>query len=395
MFNPEFSIFNDWMFGKLNDLLSNINPPKDLEPILLTVGEPKLSPPLIVKEVFNRYHSDWRKYTPSNGTRYFRESVAEYIANRYPKAADFLDVDEEINPVPGTRAPLFQIGLLLKGGNKEKNVSLVTNPFYHAWRAGAIAANKNIVWMNTSHLTGWLPQVSKIEPKVLQKASIMYVCSPSNPQGACASINWLINTINICRKYDILLCVDECYADIYRQDNMPPIGTIEALEKIGEGSKGVIIFHSLSKRSSAAGLRAGFIAGDSNIISMYRKLVANGGVVISEPQLRVAQALYKDEEHVKNNRLYYDRNFEISEKILNIKKPQGGFFNFIPVDNDLAATKYLWENYGIKVMPGRYMAFSNRGNNPGKNYIRIALVNNAEITNLALTKISKGLLEIQ
>ena len=123
MFNPEFSIFNDWMFGKLTDLLSNINPPKDSETILLTVGEPKLAPPLIVKEIFNKYHKDWRKYTPSNGTRYFRESVAEYIANRYPKAADFLDVDEEINPVPGTRAPLFQIGLLLKGGNKEKSVN--------------------------------------------------------------------------------------------------------------------------------------------------------------------------------------------------------------------------------------------------------------------------------
>ena len=78
------------------------------------------------------------------------ESVAEYIANRYPKAADFLDVDDEINPVPGTRAPLFQIGLLLKGGNKEKSLSLVTNPFYHAWRAGAIADRKS-TRLNSSH----------------------------------------------------------------------------------------------------------------------------------------------------------------------------------------------------------------------------------------------------
>ena len=128
---------------------------------------------------------------------------------------------------------------------------------------------------------------------------------------------------------------------------------------------------------------------------MYRKLTANGGVVISEPQLRVAQALYKDEEHVKKNRLYYDKNFEISEKILNIKKPQGGFFNFIPVDDDLVATKHLWTNHGIKVMPGRYMAYSNGDDNPGKNFLRIALVNNAETTDLALKKISKGLLEIQ
>ena len=146
--------------------------------------------------------------------------------------------------------------------------------------------------MNATSETNWLPETQNIESSILRRSSIMYVASPSNPHGSCASIDWLIKTINQCRKYDILLCVDECYADIYREDGMPPSGTVEALDKIGEGSKGVIIFHSLSKRSSAAGLRAGFIAGDKAVISKYRQLTSNGGVAISEPQLRVAQALY-------------------------------------------------------------------------------------------------------
>jgi len=112
MFNPEFSIFNDWMFGKLSDLLSGVNPPSGSETILLTIGEPKIPPPDIVRETFNKYYKDWRKYTPSNGTRFFRDSVSEYISRRYPKASEFFDIDDEITPVPGTRAPLFQIGLL-------------------------------------------------------------------------------------------------------------------------------------------------------------------------------------------------------------------------------------------------------------------------------------------
>ena len=395
MFNPEFSIFNDWMFGKLSDLLSGVNPPSGSEPILLTIGEPKIPPPDFVQETFNKYYKDWRKYTPSNGTRFFRDSVSEYISRRYPKASEFFDIDDEITPVPGTRAPLFQIGLLLKNGSKNKDISLVTNPFYHAWRAGAIAANEKIIWMDANKETNWLPQPKNIDSKILERSSIMYVASPSNPHGSCASIEWLIQTINICRKNDILLCVDECYADIYRQDYNPPTGTVEALKEIGEGSNGVIIFNSLSKRSSAAGLRAGYIAGDKKVISKYRQLTANGGVAISEPQLRVAAALYKDDEHVKKNRQFYDKNFLLSEKILGFKKPQGGFFNFIPVNDDLIATRHLWENHGVKVMPGRFMANSNNNYNPGENYLRIALVNDENITENGLNKISKGLQELK
>ena len=394
MFNPEFEIFNDWMFGKLSALLSDVSPPQNTEHILLTIGEPKNHPPEIIKETLNKYSADWRKYTPSSGTRYFRESVAEYISKRYPSCSDFFDIDEEISPVPGTRAPLFQIGLLIKNGNKDKHISLVTNPFYHAWRAGAIAANNKIIWMDATADTNWLPQPSDIEKNILKKSSIMYVASPSNPHGSCASLQWLAKTIETCRKYDILLCIDECYADIYREDGMPPTGATEALNELGQGSNGVIIFHSLSKRSSAAGLRAGFIAGDKVVIEKYRQLVANGGVSISEPQLRVAEALYKDEKHVVKNRQFYDKNFQLSEQILKSTKPQGGFFNFIPVENDLHATKHLWENHGVKVMPGSFMAFENNNDNPGKNYLRIALVNDADTTKKGLDRVSNGLKEL-
>ena len=123
-------------------------------------------------------------------------------------------------------------------------------------------------------------------------------------------------------------------------------------------------------------------------------MVANGGVSISEPQLRVAEALYKDEKHVVKNRQFYDKNFQLSEQILNSTKPQGGFFNFIPVENDLHATKHLWENHGVKVMPGSFMAFENNNDNPGKNYLRIALVNDADTTKKGLDRVSNGLKEL-
>ena len=395
MFNPEFSIFDDWMFGKLNNLLSDKKPPKDSNQIFLNIGEPQLNPPDILKETINRYSSEWRKYTPSNGTRSFREAVSNYISRRYPSAANFLDIDNEITPVPGTRAPLYQIGSFFRNANINKNTSLVTNPFYHAWRAGATATGNNILWMNADFSSNWLPDISSIDSKTLKKSSIMYICTPTNPHGAIASLSWLAKVINLCRKNNILLCVDECYADIYRDENSPPPGTLEALKLLNDGTKGVVVLHSLSKRSSCPGLRAGFMAGDPKIIAMYRKLVANGGVVLSEPQLRAAEALYQDDSHVKISRDFYNKNFSLSETILKFQKPDAGFFHFIPVDNDLEATKHLWEHYGIKIMPGSFMSANTPKGNPSKGFLRIALVHNLKITKEALSKIARGLEDLK
>ena len=395
MFNPEFSIFDDWSFGKLKNLLKDIKTPKDLEKISLSLGEPQTNPPPILKEMMNKYSDEWRKYLPPNGKRYFRESVASYLERRYPKAKNLIDIDDEINPVPGTRAPLYQLGSLLKDANNKKTISLVTNPFYHAWRAGAMASGTTIHWMNATKTSDWLPNLYNLESSVLDKCSIMYICTPSNPHGKCASLTWLKDTINICRKHKVILCVDECYADIYRDNVSPPAGIIEAISELGEGFKGVVALHSLSKRSSAAGLRAGFMIGDSSIIAMYRKLIANTGVVVSEPQLRAAEALYNDDEHVRKNRYFYDTNFAISEKLLKVPKPHGGFFHFIPVKNDIEAAKHLWEYHAIKTMPGSFMANNTIEGNPGSNYLRLALVHEKKITLKALSRISKGLQEIK
>ena len=393
MLNPDLTTLNDWMFGKLNNLLSDIKRGKESESFLLNIGEPQLSPPEIVKETINKYHLDWRKYTPSNGLREFRESVAHYISRRYPNAKDLLDIDKEITAVPGTRAPLHQVGWIVRKGTN-KQTSLVTNPFYHAWRAGAVAAGTKIVWMDANKSNNYLPNPKIISQKILDDSALMYICTPSNPQGTSGSIEWLIEIINLCRKHKILLCVDECYADIYRNNSSPPAGTLEALEKIGEGCNGVVVFHSLSKRSSVPGLRCGFMAGDHRIIGAYNLLTSNGGVCLSFPQLKAGEALYMDDKHVQINRSYYDKNFLISKNILNHKTPSGGFFVFKRVKDDLIATKHLWKNFGVKVMPGSFMAANSINNNPGSGFLRIALVHDDSTTKKALNLVSKGLEEL-
>ncbi len=395
MFNPEFSVFDDWMFGKLTKLLDGINPSKSIEHINLSLGEPQLEPPLILQKSIQQHSSDWKKYSPAGGTKSFREAVANYLLRRYPKTKKINDLDNLITPVPGTRAPLYQVGSMLRNSSLEKKYSLVTNPFYHAWRAGALASGNKIHWMNAVKEKNWLPDLKNIDQNILKQTSIMYLCTPSNPQGTSASLSWLVQAIETCRKHNILLCVDECYADIYRNFTNPPVGSLEAINEIDDGFSNVLIFHSLSKRSSAAGLRAGFILGDENIIRMYRKLIANGGVTVSLPQLKAAEALYNDDQHVIKTRDYYDRNFEISKNFLNAPIPNGGFFHFIEVNDDINAAKHLWKNYGIKTMPGSFMAQETKEGNPGRGYLRLALVHNAEVTQKALSRVSSGLEEIQ
>ena len=239
----------------------------------------------------------------------------------------------------------------------------------------------------------YLPNISNIPEKILDSSVIMYICSPSNPHGSIASLNYLKNAILLARKYNFILAIDECYGDIYRLNKPKPPGGLDAALSLGDNLDNVIVFNSLSKRSNASGMRAGFIAGDEKIIDSYKLLVSNGASPVPIPIQKVAAALYDDEEHNTKACIHYDQNFQIVEKYLkpfdkNFKIPGGGFFLWLKVDDDEEAAKILWNKFSLRVMPGRYMAKDVDGFNPGKGYLRIAIVDNKEVIEEAMKRVS-------
>ncbi len=392
MLNSDYNNLKDWMFGKLTSLLENTEPNPKYPVLKMSLGEPTLGVPNFTKKILDLNYNDWAKYPPSEAIPTYGDSILNYIKRRYPTADKLIELNRNIVPVPGTREPLHLVGLLAKDLKVGETTALITNPFYHAWLAGSISSGSKTYWLNALPENNYLPKISNLPEKLLKSSVIMYICSPSNPHGSVASIDYLRNAILLARKYKFILAIDECYGDIYRMNKPKPPGGLEAAASIGKSLENLIIFNSLSKRSNACGMRAGFIAGDENIIENYKLLVSNGASPVPIPIQKVASALYDDDHHHNKACLHYDKNFEIVEKYLkpfykDFKIPDGGFFLWLKVNDDQKATKILWNKFSIKVMPGSFMAKEVNGFNPGKGFLRISLVDKKEIIEETMKRI--------
>jgi aspartate/methionine/tyrosine aminotransferase len=245
------------------------------------------------------------------------------------------------------------------------------------------------VYMPATKETNFLPDFSALDEETLSRTAMAYLCTPSNPQGTIASLDYLVHALELARKYDFVLCFDECYAEIY--DKVKPPGGLEAAAKLGGSLDNLLVFHSLSKRSSAPGLRSGFVAGDPNLMRRLKMLRNYAGASPQPPVLAASAALWRDEKHVEENRALYRRKFDVADQIMSGRlgyyRPDGAFYLWLDVGDGEEATKALWGEAGIRVIPGTYLAREIDGLNPGKPYIRVALVQEPEVIAEALHRI--------
>ena len=391
MQNPDFSLFNDNMFQKTRSLIENISPVAGMNEINMSIGEPQQEPPAFISKMFSKNKCDWNSYPKVKGNKKFYDDVKYYLNNRFNKIGDWLNpLDNYLLPVPGTREPLHMLGYCVRG-TKAEPIALITNPFYHAWRAAGLMSGSNIHLMDACSENGYLPDLSKIDEVILSKTTVMYLCSPTNPHGVIVSEEYLQKALKLSRNFDFLLVVDECYIDIWR-DNAPK-SILEIAHKYSENCQkkltNLAVLNSLSKRSNAAGLRAGFLCADPDVILSYSKIAANGLALVPTPLLNVSAEIYRDTVHNKMVREHYNRAFKIAEQYLKCSIPDAGFFLWLPVGDDIKCTKLLWEHMAIKVIPGSYMAVANNGINPGSGYIRIAMVHRLDIIEEAMKRLQR------
>jgi len=290
-----------------------------------------------------------------------------------------ISADRHVTALTGTKEGLFMIASLVVPETKagQKPVGLMPNPYYLVYSGGAIMAGAETVALDATAATGFLPDLDAIPAETLARTAIFYLCTPANPQGACADLAYLKKAILLARRHDFLLAVDECYSEIY--DRVPPVGGLEACAALGGDLRNVLVFHSLSKRSNAAGLRCGFVAGDPDLIARFQSLRSYGGAQIPLPLQEAATALWQDEQHVEANRARYRRKFDVAEDILQGRfgfyRPQGGFFLWLDVEDGERAALTLWRDAAVRSLPGAYISRVNKaGENPGQRYIRLAIV---------------------
>jgi len=265
---------------------------------------------------------------------------------------------------------------------------LLPEPFYQVYAGACRISGAEPVFISSLKENNFIPDFSSVEKNILKRTSIIYVCSPSNPEGSALKLNEWKSLIFLARKYGAALIVDECYTDIYIKNR--PLGVLEACKKLRTDLKNIISFHSLSKRSNVPGIRSGFAVGDKYLIENFKKLRHYCAGQQPLPLQEVAIALWNEDSHSEKNRKIYTKKFEIAKEIFKKHKdfylPDGGFYLWLNVGNGEKFTKLLWKEKGIKVMPGSYLSKLNNS----KAYIRIALVSDIKETKIAL----KGIYDI-
>jgi N-succinyldiaminopimelate aminotransferase len=279
-----------------------------------------------------------------------------------------------------------------------KPIVLMPNPFYQVYVGAAAMARAETVLLPAGPETGFQPDFASVDPAILERTALAYLNSPANPQGSIADLTMLEAAIELARRYDFVLAVDECYSEIYTAD--PPPGGLSACAKIADGSaemcRNVLVFHSLSKRSNVPGLRSGFVAGDAHLIALLLRLRQYGGAQLPLPVMNASEALWRDETHVEQSRTLYREKFDLALEILDgafgATRPGGAFYLWLDVGDGETAAERLWREAGVRVLPGEYLAQTDAsGSNPGRSYIRAALVHDIETTRDALKRIRETL----
>ncbi len=384
-FPERFSNLPDYAFPRLRKLLDAHAPGGD--PIAMTIGEPRHPMPAFVAEVMAQSINGFAVYPPNDGTPELLAAISGWLNRRYG-----VDVAQDrIMVLNGTREGLFNAAVALcpeaKAG--QKPVILMPNPFYQVYAVAALAMGAEPVYVPATAHTNFLPDYESLPSEVLDRAVIAYLCSPANPQGSIASRDYWAGLMRLAEKHDFRIFADECYSEIWR--TAPPPGALEVAQTIGLDPERLCVFHSLSKRSNLPGLRSGFVAGGVQSIAQIRKLRSFAGAPLPLPVQRVSERAWADEAHVIANLALYQEKFRIAADVFSgvqgFENPEGGFFLWLPVEDGEAAALTLWRETGVRVLPGAYLSRDAGGDNPGKGYIRVALVAPKEEMQRGLTKL--------
>ena len=368
--------FEKYPFEKLNELLEGIIPNDKYELSALTIGEPKFETPAFIQDKLKETSSLLRKYPSTIGEPFLRESMINFVKTRFNVSLQI----SQIVPTFGTTEVLFNFPQFALFDKKEP-VMAFTNPFYQIYEGAAIASRAEVIHIDLTKENNFKATLSDEE---LKKCDLVILNFPNNPTSASMGVEELGEWVKKALEFDFILVNDECYSEIYFDENKKPASLLEASIKVGNiDFKNVLVMNSISKRSSAPGLRSGFIAGNANILKNYLQYRTYVGCASPVPLQEAAAAAWNDQNHVAEFRKIYKRNFEIANEILGTPIPEATFYIWLEVEDELEFTKSLYKEKNIKVLPGSFLG----RNGLGKGYIRIALVENEEKTKEVLQRL--------
>lgn len=379
LMNPDIARLQPYPFERIRTLLQGVQPPTDLPPISLAMGEPKHPTPPFILEALAQHTAGFAQYPLTKGSAALRSAIAAWLERRFQLPANSVDPEQHVLPVNGTREALFAFAQAVVDRNRPAAV-VMPNPFYQIYEGAALLAGAEPVFLNCTPANGFLPDLEDVPAEVWQRCQLLYLCSPSNPSGAIMSLAMLGNALELAEKYDFIIAADECYSELYMDESAPPPGLLQAAARLGNTAwRRCVVFHSLSKRSNVPGLRSGFVAGDAEVLRQFLLYRTYHGCAMPPPTQAASLAAWQDEAHVQANRALYRKKFQavlpILRQVLAVPAPHAGFYLWPHVpEDDQAFTRALYAQAHVSVVPGSYLARTADGLNPGENRIRLALV---------------------
>ena len=374
--NAGLGALQPYPFEKLARLFEDI-PPAHRSIIPLTIGEPQHPPPETVLSLLQEHAGLIASYPATVGRQELRAAIAKWLEQRFSLSA--VDPDRQVLPLNGTREGLFAIAQVAVTHSKPGAV-ISPNPFYQIYEGAALLAGTEPLWVNCNKSNGFLPDFDAVTPEQWQACELLYVCTPGNPAGTVMPSGMLQKLIQLADEHDFLIASDECYSEIYPDEQHPPAGLLEVAATMGNTDyRHCLCFHSLSKRSNLPGLRSGFVAGDPHLIEQFRRYRTYHGCAMPPHHQIASEWAWSDELHVRDNRARYREKFAavtpILAPVLATPSPDAGFYLWpeTPTDDETFA-QHLLQHAGVKVLPGRYLARDTAGGNPGVDRVRLALV---------------------
>ena len=370
--------FETYPFEKLNQLLENVTPNSEYSALSLTIGEPQFETPAFILEALKESSALLNKYPKSSGETELREGILSYNQKRFGLTL----TDAQIIPTFGTREVLFNFPQFLLHDIKDP-VMVFPNPFYQIYEGAAKACRAEVIYLNLDESNHFQPVVDE---EALAKADLVILNSPNNPTSSVMSLEDLKRWVELALKHEFVLLNDECYVDLYLNEPLPSLLNA-SIEAGNDSFKNMLVINSISKRSSAPGLRSGFIAGDAEILKAYMVYRTYVGCASPLPLQHAAAVAWADQKHVEVFRAKYKKNFEAAKEVLGVDAPEATFYIWLKVKDEIAFTTKLYQEYNLKVLPGSFLGREGEG----KGYVRLALVYEEAQTREALKRIKSAL----
>ncbi|HNE44309.1 MAG TPA: succinyldiaminopimelate transaminase, partial [Rhodocyclaceae bacterium] len=326
--NPHLARLHPYPFEKLRQLFAGVAPHPDYREIKLSIGEPQHPTPAFILESLTAGLKGLANYPTTQGIPALRQAIAGWCARRYGLE---LDPETEILPVNGSREALFSFAqTVIDAGRGTVPLVVSPNPFYQIYEGAAYLAGAEPRFLNTLPESDYAFDLDALTPEEWARVQLFYVCSPANPTGKVLDLAGWKKLFDLADRYGFVIASDECYSEIFFDEDNPPLGGLQAAKLLGRGSERLVMFSSLSKRSNVPGMRSGFVAGDAAILKKFLLYRTYHGCALPPPVQAASVAAWNDEAHVLENRRQYREKFAAVTpgvaEVLGTAMPDAGFY---------------------------------------------------------------------